>query len=121
MKTNYISPLEYKDYNCDQVAEEMARVNRRAAELHGSLKKKSDNDSAQMAVGMLLFWPALFFLEGGDGPEAQEYSRLKGEREALEKVAVKKECSSDIAPDLQAKDSNNEKNIQVNKQDDSLR
>ena len=25
---------------------------------------------------------ALFFLEGGDGPEAQEYGRLRGERKA---------------------------------------
>lgn len=45
-----------------------------------------------MAVGMILFWPTLFFLEGGDGPEAAEYSRLKGEKGALEKIAVQKEC-----------------------------
>jgi hypothetical protein len=42
--------------------------------LYASLKKKADNDTAQMTVGMLLLWPTLFFLEGGDGPEASEYS-----------------------------------------------
>ena len=46
-----------------------------------------------MGVGLILFWPALFFLEGGDGPEAQEYARLKGEREAIERSSIKKKCT----------------------------
>lgn len=46
-----------------------------------------------MAAGIILFWPALFFLEGGDGPQAAEYSRLKGEREALQQALVQKKCS----------------------------
>jgi hypothetical protein len=45
-----------------------------------------------MAVGLVLFWPALFFLEGGDGPEAAEYACLKGEVDALEQVAIQKKC-----------------------------
>ena len=63
-----------------------------------SLKKEASNDSAQMAIGLLLFWPALFFLEGGDGPEAAEYARLKGEYEALRTVAVQKKISFDKLP-----------------------
>ena len=65
MQTAYVSPLQYKDYDCTQKAGELGRVSRRANELHGSLKTKSDNDNTQMAVGMLLLWPTLFFLEGG--------------------------------------------------------
>ena len=96
IQTSYVSPLQYKDYDCDQISGELERVSRRANDLHGSLKKTSDNDDAQMAVGVVLFWPALFFLEGGDGPEAIEYSRLKGEREALEKVAIKEKCDISV-------------------------
>ena len=70
----------------------MDRVSRRANVLQVSLKKTADTDAAQMGVGLLLFWPTLLFLEGGNGPEAQEFARLKGEKEALEKVAVQKEC-----------------------------
>lgn len=92
IQTAYISPLQYRDYNCDQLASEGQRVSRRASELHGSLDTKAGNDQVQMGVGLLLFWPALFLLEGGDGPEAQEYSRLKGEREAIEKVSIEKNC-----------------------------
>lgn len=98
IQTSYVSPMQYKDYDCDQLAGELERVTRRANELHGSLKKTADNDNAQMAVGMVLFWPALFFLEGGDGPEAAEYGRLKGERDALEKNAIQKKCDASIIP-----------------------
>lgn len=98
MTSSYISPIQYADYNCRQIGAELQRVNRRASDLYGHLKQTADNDNAQMAVGMVLFWPALFFLEGGDGPEAAEYTRLKGERDALEQVAVKKNCDPAIIP-----------------------
>ena len=92
MSAMSVSTLAYESYDCDQIAAESQRVERRVAELYGQLKKTADNDSAQMAVGLVLFWPALFFLEGGDGPEAAEYRRLKGEYEALQKVSVQKKC-----------------------------
>jgi hypothetical protein len=42
-------------------------------------------------VGVIVFWPALFFIEG-DGQNAAELARLKGEYETLEKIATKKDC-----------------------------
>jgi len=88
----YVSPLQYKDYDCDQIAMETDRVSRRVQSLNASLKKTASDDSAQMAVGMILFFPALFFLEGSDGAEAQEYARLKGESDALQSASVQKKC-----------------------------
>lgn len=93
-----VSTLSYQNYDCDQIAAESQRVERRVAELYGQLKKTANDDSAQMAVGLLLFWPTLFFLEGGDGPEAVEYRRLKGEYEALERVSVQKKCGLEFQP-----------------------
>ena len=52
-----------------------------------------------MAIGHILFWPALFFLEGGDGPQAAEFSRLMGERDAIDRVSRLKDCSSVPAMD----------------------
>lgn len=98
LQTAYVSDLQYRSYDCDQLELEAARVSRRANELHASLQDKADNDAAQMGVGLVLFWPTLFFLEGGDGVEAQEYSRLKGERDAIERVGVQKKCSIEFAP-----------------------
>lgn len=88
-----VSPVAYQGYNCKQISQELSRVEREAAQLYGQLDKTASDDSAQMAVGMVLFWPALFFLEGGDGPQAAEYARLKGEKEALESVYIQKTCN----------------------------
>ncbi|PIW27264.1 MAG: metal ABC transporter ATP-binding protein [Rhodospirillales bacterium CG15_BIG_FIL_POST_REV_8_21_14_020_66_15] len=93
-----ISTLQYKDYDCDQLAMESDRIDRRIGELHGQLKKKADDDAVQMGVGLVLLWPTLFFLEGGDGPEAQEYGRLKGEKEAIETVAIHNKCGIAFKP-----------------------
>ncbi len=93
LKSQYVSPLQYKEYNCDQIAGEMQRTSRRINDMFLSLKKTADDDSAQVGIGLILFWPTLFFLEGGDGQEAVEYGRLKGEYEALEMVSIEKKCS----------------------------
>ena len=93
-----VSLKPYQDYSCKQIGMELDRVNRRIYVLHGDLKKTANNDAAQMAVGMACFWPALFFLEGGDDYRANEYSLLKGEKDALDKVAVQKECDPTKLP-----------------------
>ena len=90
LPTTYVSPLQYQSYSCDQLALEMNRVSGKVNELRGDLKEEADNDAAQMAIGLVIFWPALFFLEGGDGADAQEFSRLKGEFEALEQMSIQK-------------------------------
>ena len=96
LPTSYVSPNQYQHYSCEQITMEMNRTSRKASELQARLKKDADNDAAQMAVGIIIFWPALFFLEGGDGPEATEYSRLKGEFEALEEASIQKNCGVEV-------------------------
>lgn len=98
IQPTYVSPLQYQSYDCLQIIAEMGRVGRRTGELYQHLKKEADADSAQMGIGMIIFWPALFALEGGDGPEATEYARLLGEREALEKMAIQKKCDQTLWP-----------------------
>lgn len=88
----YVSPLQYSSYKCKQIEMEMQTVSRRVSELGGQVDKTASDDSAQMAVGIVLLWPVLFFLDG-DTPQAAEYGRLKGEFEALEKAAIQKDCS----------------------------
>jgi hypothetical protein len=92
MQAAYVSPMKYKDYDCDQIATEMEYVSQRTTRLHQKLKKENTADKWQMGVGLILFWPVLFALEGGDGPEAAEYSQLKGEFEALRTTSTQKKC-----------------------------
>ena len=88
-----VSTVMYQNYTCDQLMMEADRVSREVQRLHASLEKEANNDAAQMAIGMVIFWPALFFLEGGDGPEAAEYARLKGEKEAINKLSITRNCT----------------------------
>ncbi len=110
ISAQYVSPIQYRNFDCEQIALEMAHIERRTNELYRSLKNEANADKWQMGVGIVLFWPALFALEGGDGPEATEYARLKGEYEALRIVSIEKKCGINFRDDLSdvIKDSVNE-------------
>lgn len=92
----YVSPLQYQSYNCNQIRMELQRVSRRVNEIAGIQDGKAQKDSVALGVGLVLFWPALFFMPGKDKEE--ELGRLKGEYEALERAAIEKEC--DVAAEL---------------------
>ena len=96
----YVSPMAYQGYDCEQIALEQNRIERCTGELYQSLKKEANADKWQMGVGLILFWPALFMLEGGDGPEASEYARLRGEYNALSEVSIMKKCQIQFKEDL---------------------
>jgi len=91
MSASYVSPLIYQSYDCEQLVMESDRVSRRVQSMHAKLDEKESDDSAKMAVGLILFWPALFFLDG-DEDGAIEYKRLMGESEAVHQAAVAKKC-----------------------------
>ena len=93
LQTSYTSNLRFQDWSCRNLATEAASVERRVSELHGSLKETAGNNQTRMAIGLILFSPALFFLEGGDSAEVAEFTRLKGERDAIDRVARLKGCS----------------------------
>ena len=88
----YVPASTYSNLTCDKIASSLRTKNNRLSNLYAKLDKKRSNDNIQTGVGMLIFWPALLFLEGGDGPEAAEYRRLKGEVEALGEASNNKDC-----------------------------
>ena len=59
--------------------------------MSGKLDKNRENDNMTATAGVILFWPALFFLGGTKEQEAQ-YAQLKGEYNALEQVSIQKKC-----------------------------
>ena len=88
----YVSPTPYEMLTCDQLAKEGARVSIEAAAAAEGQNKKRTKDAVVTTVGVVLFWPTLFLLEG-NGPKAAEVSRLKGEMEAIEVAAKRKGCA----------------------------
>ena len=91
IRASYVSPLQYQNYTCQQIAAEAERISARVAELSGVQDDKRTGDAVATGVAVVLFWPAAFMIKG-DGQTAAELGRLKGEFEALEKVAIQKNC-----------------------------
>lgn len=90
IKAIYASPIKYEKYSCDQLGREVVRINDRVNEISGKQDKDSTGDTVAMGVGLVVFWPALFFLAGDD--QKEEIAKLKGEYEAVRTVGVEKNC-----------------------------
>ena len=91
----YISPMQYNSYSCKQLQMEMSSVSSHISQVGGVVNDTASSDEAEMAAGLIILWPTLFFLDG-DTPQAAEYARLTGEFKALEKAAIQKECGFEI-------------------------
>lgn len=87
----YVSPMIYQHLTCDQIAAELQRVSVRVSEVTGQQRRAANNDAVAMGVGLVIFWPALFFL-ASDNNKREELSRLRGEYEALQQVGNSKNC-----------------------------
>lgn len=91
----YVSPNEYASLSCPTLENEMRDITRRVGVITGQVDKEASNDSWQMGIGLVLFWPALFFLEGGDGALQSEYALLKGKYEAVSTQYRNKNCGQE--------------------------
>lgn len=95
LKAHYVSPMEYRGYNCQQLEVEMVQTSNRAQMLAGPINDRAAYDAVALAGGFIVWWPS-FFLIQGNSPKAKYYARLKGEFEALEKAAEQKECNIEV-------------------------
>jgi hypothetical protein len=94
----YVSPVQYSDYDCDQLKAEIIRINTRVASMSGKLDKNRENDNLTTGAALILFWPAVFFL-GGTKEQEAEFARVKGEAQAVEQVSIQKKCGFQKAAD----------------------
>ena len=86
----YVSPIEFQHLSCTQITAEMRRNGRRLAEVTKTHDKEHTKDTAA-AIGGFILWPLWIAMAGG-GARKEELGRLKGQAEALEQVAIEKEC-----------------------------
>jgi hypothetical protein len=91
----YVSPLQYTNYDCSQLGMEAQRISARVAQLSGIQDQKATNDAIATGVALVVFWPAAF-LVGGDDHNSAELGRLKGEFETIEQVSIQKKCGFDF-------------------------
>jgi hypothetical protein len=95
---SYVSPLEYSNLDCDQIRSELVRVSDHVREASGVQARAHTRDQVAMGVGLVVFWPALFFLMEGDKKE--ELGRLKGQYDALDDAAIRNKCP--VASEMRA-------------------
>lgn len=92
-----VSTSGYKAMSCKELHVEAAGNISELFTLGRQIDETATDDQNQAILGAVLFWPALFALEGGDGPEAAKYSRMTGEINAIEKVSILNECPEVLA------------------------
>lgn len=91
ISAQYVSPMQYQSYSCRQLGEEAQRVSSQVSRLTGVQNEKASSDAMATGVALVLFWPALFFIDG-DGETSSELGRLKGEMNAIEQASIKRNC-----------------------------
>lgn len=87
----YVSSNVYSGKSCRDLLEERREVVAQVNTLTAEQKKSANNDAAAMAVGMILFWPALFAINMS-GDKKQQLAAAKGNYEAIERRMKEKGC-----------------------------
>lgn len=97
VQPSYVDPMQYRDYECSQLARSMSHRSQRIANMHAQMSDEASDDAVAVGVSAVLFWPAAFFASGGNEAQVSEYKRLLGEYEALEEQSVLKDCDIAVA------------------------
>lgn len=86
----YVSSNKYMRFSCDELYAEQEKIARQVAIIAGKQDKEAVKDAVALTVGLVVFWPALFFMIGKD--KKHELSQLKGEYEAIIEAIETKQC-----------------------------
>ena len=87
----------YQHLTCEQISADLQRVSVRVSEVTGQQQRAANSDAWAMGVGLVIFWPALFFL-ANDNDKREELSRLRGEYDALQQTGNSKSCFAPQPP-----------------------
>ena len=96
----YVSPIGYQSWTCEQLTDEHNRLTAAVEAAVKQQKKNSDTDAGLMAVGLIIFWPALIGLAATNNNK-DGVANVKGEYEAVHEQMRMKGCPiPDPAPTL---------------------
>ena len=91
ISAQYVSPMQFQSYSCRQITEEAQRVSEYSARAMRVQNQTASTDAVATGVAIVLFWPAAF-LVSGNGANADELARLKGQMDALQNASTQKQC-----------------------------
>ena len=81
----YVTTLNYEQFDCARLAVEQDALSRRESDLSAAQKQRIKTSQMQA------FWQGV---GQGDGMEANELARVRGEKEAVRKTLAIKTCPS---------------------------
>ena len=91
IQPSYISPLMYKDYECDTLNQEYNRLIMHGQSVNKQQDRIANNDTGAVAAS-LFFWQTLFLIDNDDMRE--QVALIKGQLNAIQESAIQKGCMS---------------------------
>lgn len=88
---SYVPTSKYEDMSCRNLRVEGERLRASLGNLEASVDKAYKQDKNMEAVTWILFWPAVFAMDGNDA-EARQLADAKGEAEAIRAAQLSKGC-----------------------------
>lgn len=87
----YVAYDRYANLGCSELRIEAESVSRHAALLADRQTSEEAQDAAALGVGLILFFPAVYLIEGNTG-NAAKLAYLKGQADAIEQASGYKNC-----------------------------
>lgn len=94
IQSAYVSPKEYSDYTCDELAQERSSIIAKAKEI-GDLQEENADADAAFVVGFLFVSMPLLIGTAFTKDRADEFATLKGKYEAVDRAQYEKKCDVD--------------------------
>lgn len=94
LRPEFVSPDDYAPLDCAEIERELRFVDARTRELFERLERRRHTDFWQAGAVLFTLGASALYLDG-DGPEADEFRRFRGESEALRIAALNKDCRLD--------------------------
>lgn len=94
-----VAEYQYGDDNksCNHLKSELSQMNVDIDKKNTSVTNSSVKNGVLVGVGLILFWPALFFMDLSDSDRV-EFEALQKRYNALTRIAADKNCGIDIKP-----------------------
>lgn len=87
----FVSSTKYSGMSCSNLRNEGERLRASVSNLEASVDKAYKQDKTMEAVTWILFWPAVFAMDGNEA-EAKQLANAKGEAEAIRAEMIRKGC-----------------------------
>lgn len=94
IQSSYVSPKEYSDYSCEQLATERAALLVKAKEI-GDLQEENAEADSVFVAGFLIVSMPLIIGTAFTKDRAEEFAMLKGKYEAVDRAQHEKQCELD--------------------------